>query len=191
MIECRPHLENGLDSPRPQRRPIRLVFLPAFRGAWIRRGVTSKGIPSACEQTNGIGGSVQRRVLRSFRVRRPRAKARLREASYLHSSSREALIAHVFVAEVLQEAWFAREQLVDVPRSEVDAAGYDIVFECGNILRHVQLKASESGGKTSRQTINARLREEAWRLRRLGCLPRTDRRPSPRPLVLVVRRGAW
>jgi hypothetical protein len=84
-------------------------------------------------------------------------KLRLREASYLHSSSREALIEHVFVAEVLQEAWFAREQLVDVLRSEVDAAGYDIVFECGSILRHIQLKASESGGKTSRQTINTRL----------------------------------
>lgn len=84
-------------------------------------------------------------------------RLRLREASYLHSSSREALIEHVFVAEVLQEAWFAREQLVDVLRSEVDAAGYDIVFECGGVLRHVQLKASDSGGKTSRQTINTRL----------------------------------
>jgi hypothetical protein len=87
-------------------------------------------------------------------------KLRLREASYLHSSSREALIEHVFVAEILQEAWFAREQLVDVLRSEVDAAGYDIVFECGSILRHVQLKASESRGKTSRQTINTRLSEK-------------------------------
>ena len=87
-------------------------------------------------------------------------RLRLREASYLHSSSREALIEHVFVAEILQEAWSAREQLVDALRSEVDAAGYDIVFECGNILRHVQLKASESGGKTARQTINTRLGEK-------------------------------
>lgn len=74
---------------------------------------------------------------------------RLREASFLHSSSREALIEHVFIAEVLQEAWFAREQLVEVLRSEVDAAGYDVVFECGPITRHVQLKASDAGGKTS------------------------------------------
>ena len=87
-------------------------------------------------------------------------RLRLREASYLHSSSREALIEHVFVAEVLQEAWVAREQLVDVLRSEVDAAGYDIVFEYGSILRHVQLKASESGGRTSRQTMNTRLSEK-------------------------------
>lgn len=87
-------------------------------------------------------------------------RLRLRDASYLHSSSREALIEHVFVAEVLQEAWFAREQLVDVLRSEVDAAGYDLVFECGGALRHVQLKASDTGGKTSRQTINTRLMEK-------------------------------
>ncbi|MDQ6948835.1 MAG: hypothetical protein M3256_21895 [Actinomycetota bacterium] len=87
-------------------------------------------------------------------------RRRLREASFLHSSSREALIEHVFVAEVLQEAWFAREQLLEVLRSEVDAAGYDVVFECGAIVRHVQLKASELGGKTSRQTINIRLAEK-------------------------------
>lgn len=85
---------------------------------------------------------------------------RLREASFLHSSSREALIEHVFVAEVLQEAWFAREQRVDVLRSEVDAAGYDVVFECGAIVRHVQLKASDFEGKTSRQTINVRLADK-------------------------------
>lgn len=85
---------------------------------------------------------------------------RLREASFLHSSSREALIEHVFVAEVLQEAWFTREQCIDVLRSEVDAAGYDVVFECGGIVRHIQLKASASGGKTSRQTINRRLSEK-------------------------------
>jgi hypothetical protein len=90
----------------------------------------------------------------------PERRQRLREASYLHSSSREALIEHVFVAEVLQEAWFVREKLVDVLRPEVDAAGYDLVLECGTIVRHVQLKASEVGGKTSRQTINRRLAEK-------------------------------
>ena len=66
----------------------------------------------------------------------------------------------MYVAEVLQEAWFAREQLLEVLRSEVDAAGYDVVFECGPIVRHVQLKASDAGGKTSRQTINTRLADK-------------------------------
>ena len=85
---------------------------------------------------------------------------RLRRASYLRSSSREALIEHVFIAEVLQEAWFGREQVIEVLRSEVDAAGYDVVFECGAVVRHVQLKASERAGRTARQTINVRLAEK-------------------------------
>ncbi len=87
-------------------------------------------------------------------------RERLRQASYLRSSSREALIEHVFIAEVLQEAWFGREQVIEVLRSEVDAAGYDVVFECGPVVRHVQLKASERAGKTARQTINVRLAEK-------------------------------
>lgn len=82
------------------------------------------------------------------------------EASYLRSSAREALLEHVFVAEVLQEAWFGREQTVEVLRSEVDAAGYDVVFELGTVVRHVQLKASASAGRTARQTINVRLADK-------------------------------
>lgn len=58
-------------------------------------------------------------------------RRRLREASYLYSSSREALIEHVFIAEVLQESWFGREQSVEVLRSEVDAGGYDVVSNAG------------------------------------------------------------
>jgi len=87
-------------------------------------------------------------------------RERLRQASYLRSSSREALIEHVFIAEILQEAWFGREEVIEVLRSEVDAAGYDVVFESGAVVRHVQLKASERSGKTARQTINVRLTEK-------------------------------
>jgi len=64
---------------------------------------------------------------------------------------------HVFLAEVLQECWFRRRQIVEVLRAEVDAAGYDVVLEAGGRIRHVQLKASRRGGKTSKQTINAKL----------------------------------
>jgi hypothetical protein len=73
-----------------------------------------------------------------------------------HSSSRENLLEHVFIAEVLQETWFAREQIIEVLRAEVDAGGYDLVFECGPIVRHIQLKASEKHAATSQQTINTR-----------------------------------
>ena len=41
------------------------------------------------------------------------------------SSFYEQLVEHVFVSEVLQEAWYAHGQIVEVLRSEIDASGYD------------------------------------------------------------------
>lgn len=69
----------------------------------------------------------------------------------------EQLVEHVFISEILQEAWYRFGQTVEVLRSEVDASGYDVVFECNGILRHVQLKTSKVGGKTARQKINLAL----------------------------------
>jgi hypothetical protein len=64
------------------------------------------------------------------------------------------MVEHVFIAEILQEAWFVREQSIEVLRAEVDAFGYDLVLESNGIIRHVQLKASEVGSSTRKQTIN-------------------------------------
>lgn len=69
----------------------------------------------------------------------------------------EQLVEHVFISEVLQEVWYRFGQTVEVLRSEVDASGYDVVFECNGILRHVQLKTSKGGGKTARQKVNIAL----------------------------------
>ena len=80
-----------------------------------------------------------------------------KDASSRWSTLRESLVEHMFLAEILQEAWFVREQQVEVLKAEVDAFGYDLVVECNGILRHVQLKASEDIGRTSRQTINTTL----------------------------------
>jgi hypothetical protein len=77
------------------------------------------------------------------------------------STLRESLVEHMFLAEILQEAWFVREQQVEVLKAEVDAFGYDLVLECNGILRHVQLKASEDTGRTSRQTINTTLESKS------------------------------
>jgi len=77
----------------------------------------------------------------------------------------EKLIEHLFLAEILQECWFRRRQLVEVLRAEVDTAGYDLILESRGVIRHVQLKASRKGARTSRQTINARLQERAG-----GCI---------------------
>lgn len=78
-------------------------------------------------------------------------------ADSLESSFREKLLEHVFISEILQEAWLVRGQTVEVLRSEVDSSGYDLVLECGGFLRHVQLKSSRWDAKTSRQNVNANL----------------------------------
>ena len=62
------------------------------------------------------------------------------EDLYRKSSFYEQLVEHVFISEVLQEVWFHFGLTVEVLRSEVDASGYDVVFECNKKVRHVQLR---------------------------------------------------
>jgi hypothetical protein len=90
--------------------------------------------------------------------------------SALKSSFYEQLVEHVFISEVLQEAWCRHRKTVEVLRSEVDASGYDVVLECNGILRHVQLKTSADGGRTASQKVNVALAEKpsgcvVWLLR--------------------------
>lgn len=79
------------------------------------------------------------------------------ESDIFHSSRREKLVEHVFVGEVLRYLWRAGVHEVDVLRAETDAGGYDIVIEVGSVARHIQLKSSTLGSKTSRQKINVSL----------------------------------
>ena len=51
-------------------------------------------------------------------------------ADFLFSSYREQLIEHQFVGALLQHLWIRGVHQVDVLRSEVDAAGYDLVMIC-------------------------------------------------------------
>lgn len=81
----------------------------------------------------------------------------LKRVGYEESRTVEKLMEHIFLSEILQECWFRRRQVVEVLRAEVDAAGYDVVLEAAGRIRHVQLKASRQGGKTSKQTINTKL----------------------------------
>jgi hypothetical protein len=83
----------------------------------------------------------------------------LRVVGYRESKTVEKLMEHIFLAEILQECWFRRRQVVEVLRAEVDAAGYDLVLEAGGVIRHVQLKASRKGARTARQTINSKLQD--------------------------------
>lgn len=75
------------------------------------------------------------------------------------SSSMEHLLEHVVLAELAQESWFGRGQLIDILHSAVDAFGHDVVLECGSVIRHVQFKARRLDARTSTYKINAKLAE--------------------------------
>lgn len=72
----------------------------------------------------------------------------------------EQLAEHVFISEILQEAFFRFGKTVEVLRSEIDSSGYDIVLECNGVIRHVQLKTSLMNATTSIQKINVALAEK-------------------------------
>ena len=76
---------------------------------------------------------------------------------YQHSVFYEKMTEQLFIAELLQEAWLGFNKKIEVLRSEVDDAGYDIVLECGGVLRHVQLKSSKADATTTSQKINVAL----------------------------------
>ena len=77
--------------------------------------------------------------------------------AFLKSAFIERLVEHVFISEVLQEVWYTHWKTIEVLRSEVDSSGYDIVFECNDVLRHVQLKTSKEDAKTARQKVSLAL----------------------------------
>ncbi len=47
----------------------------------------------------------------------------LTRVGYEESRTMEKLVEHVFLAEVLQECWLRRQQVVEVLHAEVEAAG--------------------------------------------------------------------
>lgn len=57
---------------------------------------------------------------------------------------REKLLEHIFVAELLQEAWVQGID-VSVLRAEADVWGYDLVLKTADIVRFVQLKSGAQG----------------------------------------------
>ena len=100
------------------------------------------------------------------------------EDQYQKSSFFEQLVEHTFISELLQEVYYRFGRTMEVLRSEIDAAGYDVVFECNGVIRHVQLKTSKIDGKTSRQKVNVALAEKPS-----GCivwLVRTENRDTHR-----------
>ena len=62
--------------------------------------------------------------------------------SFEQSSYRERLLEQIFCAELMQAAWTAGYGPIELSRGFVDASGYDLIVECGAVMRHVQLKAT-------------------------------------------------
>lgn len=77
-----------------------------------------------------------------------------------HSSFREKLIEHLFVGELLKLSWQRGECDLEVAKPEVDNSGYDLIAEANKVVRHIQLKASYKGGKTTTQKIHKKLAEK-------------------------------
>ncbi|MDC7223092.1 MAG: hypothetical protein PQJ60_05080, partial [Spirochaetales bacterium] len=57
-------------------------------------------------------------------------------------------------------SWLEENCNLEVLKTEVDDSGYDIVLCANKIIRHVQLKSSFIGSKTSRQKIHIELTEK-------------------------------
>jgi hypothetical protein len=77
-----------------------------------------------------------------------------KSASFLKSIFFEQLAEHVFIFELLQEAWSRYNKMAEVSRSEVDTSGYDLLLECNGVIRHVELKTSGTDARRSFQNIN-------------------------------------
>lgn len=78
-------------------------------------------------------------------------------ALFTNSSLREKILEHQFVGELLRVLWCKGMREVELLKAEVDAGGYDLVLECNGVTRHVQLKSSYRGAKTSRVNIHVGL----------------------------------
>ena len=114
----------------------------------------------------------------------------LSEQSQNSSKYIEKLMEHVFLGELLKECWFHRRKTVEVTRAEVDAAGYDVILELDEVIRHVQLKATLRGGATHEQWINRKLEKRLG-----GCIIWMEYTPSEDgPLGILYRwrrAGNW
>jgi hypothetical protein len=76
---------------------------------------------------------------------------------YAESSSREKLVEHVFLGELLRGLWRRNVRDLEILRPEVDSGGYDLALECRGLIRHVQLKSSHQDAKRAAVTANVKL----------------------------------
>ncbi|MEX3686444.1 hypothetical protein AB3X91_07520 [Paraburkholderia sp. BR14263] len=82
-----------------------------------------------------------------------------------HSVLRERIVEHVFIGDAMRRLWQLGVTDVEVLRAEFDGSGYDLVMCCGELMRHVQFKASLVDGSRGDVSINQRLAQA-----RSGCV---------------------
>ena len=74
-----------------------------------------------------------------------------------HSSLREKVLEHAFLAELSRTLWRQGRRDFEILRAEVDRGGYDVVVACGPVMRHIQLKSSHRAGKTREVSVQLAL----------------------------------
>ncbi len=79
---------------------------------------------------------------------------------FLNSTYNEKLVEHLFIADILQTALIKNKMQIEISRAEIDISGYDLILECNKIVRHIQLKSSDSASKTSRQNVSLKLADK-------------------------------
>lgn len=76
---------------------------------------------------------------------------------FTKSTYRERLVEQLFVGEVLRHLWGRGVHDVEVLKPVVAHSGYDVVLEYGRIIRHIELKVSNVGGKRKAVNVNVGL----------------------------------
>jgi hypothetical protein len=76
---------------------------------------------------------------------------------YEHSSYRERLLEHLFISELLKLSWQRGDCSLEISKPEVDRSGYDFVAEVNGYIRHIQLKTTFIGSRSSHQKVQLSL----------------------------------
>ena len=78
---------------------------------------------------------------------------------FRNSSYREKIIEHRFIAEMLTYLWRSGIHDAEILKPEVDGGGYDLVFQIGGAIRHIQLKSVNAESSTKRWKCATKLQQ--------------------------------
>ena len=153
LLPILPHVRSVLFVGRDAQAAIPAVALP--------KGVRSFSSPHPSPQNLNTNPAQRKLMLETYRRAWVHACGGTASAApdenTFDSSTREKVLEHIFLGDLLRHLWQRGARNIEVLRAEVDRGGYDLVIECNGFLRHIQLKASHHEAATSRQNININL----------------------------------